>query len=597
MVCLTERGPLSMLDKISWLHVSDFHFRAGVDNFSQNVACDALARDIPSRLSDEFPLQFIVVTGDIAFSGQLNEYELALGFFASLLDSLGVDAERLCIVPGNHDVDRARQSYMYDGVRSHLTNQRDVDDFLGLETERIQLMTRQSAFREFRERLVAEGQVSETNEGLGRVRHFDLSGFRICVLELNSAWLSGDRDRPGNLLVGERQVIGALTLAESYRPHLTVALTHHPMDWLAEFDRMACSNRIVPQVDVFHSGHLHSHQAFIMLTPGSQCLHSAAGSSHETRHYRNSYNLLEYDIGNATCKIRQFEFKADSGEFQELQGIECRLPSRGEIQASPAEIAAVLRESVPTSEPYAGYMASLITGGLEEVPILLDAETLTLASKRLPAEHQIPEVRYFLRISNLLKVFDTVPLREMICSQESAISGFATFLNETASSDSEFANLLASRENQAQKLSGMSIPETPPFQEQYLDELATGGELAELIETATRYCQSSDETVRAAARRRLAWALLQQDDLEKKKEGSDLAFQNLDENWTDSGDYLRASAAAESLGDVRLSENTALRALENWPTDPDVRAHCRAFATQRGSHVLRQRLNETGGNG
>ena len=107
-----------MLDKISWLHLSDFHFRAEGDNFSQVVSCDALARDIPSRLSDEFPLQFIVVTGDIAFSGQSSEYEIASAFFASLLDNLGLNAERLCIVPGNHDVDRSRQTYMYDGVRS-----------------------------------------------------------------------------------------------------------------------------------------------------------------------------------------------------------------------------------------------------------------------------------------------------------------------------------------------------------------------------------------------------------------------------------------------------------------------------------------------
>ena len=219
------------MDKISWLHLSDFHFRAAGDNFSQDVSCDALARDIPSRLSDEFPLQFIVVTGDIAFSGQVSEYELALGFFTSLLDDLGLDADRLCVVPGNHDVDRSLQSYMYDGVRSRLTNQRDVDDFLGIEAERIQLMTRQSAFREFRERLSEDSQVSETAEGLARVRIYDLNGFRMCVLELNSAWLSGDKDRQGNLLVGERQLIGALSLAESHRPHLTVALAHHPMDW------------------------------------------------------------------------------------------------------------------------------------------------------------------------------------------------------------------------------------------------------------------------------------------------------------------------------------------------------------------------------
>ena len=280
-----------------------------------------------------------------------------------------------------------------------------------------------------------------------------------------------------------------------------------------------------------------------------------------------------------------------------MQGIECGLPSRGEIRATPAEIANVLRENAPAAEPYAGYMASLLTGGLEEVPILLDAETPTFASKGFPAEYQIPEVGHFLRISNLLKVFDTITLHEMISSQEVAISGLATFLDKTASTDAEFANLLSNRELQARKLSGIGLIENSPYQEQYLDELATDRELAELIDTATRYCQSSDETVRVAARRRLAWALFQQDDPEMRKEGSDLAFQNLDEGWADCGDYLLASAAAESLGDYTLSESTALRALDIWPNDPDLRAHCRSFATQRGSQVLRQRLNEAGGNG
>ena len=586
-----------MLDKLSWLHLSDFHFRAEGDNFSQVVSCDALARDIPTRLSDEFPLQFIVVTGDIAFSGQPSEYELASVFFASLLDNLGLNAERLCLVPGNHDVDRSRQTYMYDGVRTGLTNQSNIDEFLGLDPERKQLMERQSAFREFREGLVADDQTGETSEGLARVRHFDLDGFRVCVLELNSAWLSGDKDRPGSLLIGERQVIGALMLAESYSPHLTVALTHHPTDWLAEFDRMGFTNRIVPQVDVFHSGHLHTHQAFIMLMPDSKCLHSAAGSSHETRHYKNSYNLLEYDIGNATCRIRQFEYKSDSGQFQELQGIECALPCRGEITVTPAEIEIALRDNIPAARPYAAYMACLLTGALDEVPIMLDAETPTLASKSLPVEYQIPEIGHFLRISTLLKVFDKLPVIEMISRQETTISDFATFLSVTASTDTEFANLLANREIQARKLSGTSLTATSTHQAQYLDELAGRGELEELIDTATRFSNSSDDGARVAAKRHLAGALLRHDDTEMRKKGSDLALRNLDETWADSRDYLLASAAAEYLEDYSLSENIALRALEVWPDDPDLRAHCRSFATQRGSQILRQRLDETGGTG
>ena len=587
-----------MLDKISWLHISDFHFRAGGDSFSQVVSCDALVRDILLHLSDEFPLQFIVVTGDIAFSGMPSEYELALTFFASLVDKLGLDAGRLCIVPGNHDVDRNTQKYMYEGVRSRLGSQWDVDEFLGLESERSQLMERQAAFRAFRMRLLVDGHdTSETNEGLALVRRFDLDGFRVCVLELNSAWLSGDKDRQGSLLVGERQIIDALAVVENYDPHLTVALTHHPTEWLAEFDRIACTNRLVPQVDVFHSGHLHMHQAFIMLTPSSQCLHSAAGSSHETRHYKNSYNLLEYHVGDGTCRIRQFEYRTDSGSFQELPGIECELPPRGEIPATPADIANALRETVSAAEPYAGYMASLLTGVTEDVPIKLYAETPTFASRRYRPEHQIPEVSRFLCLSNLLKVFDTVPLDQTISSQEDAISNFATFLDETASGDEEFANLLSAREMQAQKLLGMDSTELTPHQTQYLEELANSGELEELIDTATRYSESSDEVVRIAAKRHLASAYLQQDDPDKRNEGSDLAFQILDEDWAECKDYLVASVAAESIGDSSLSENIALKALEIWPGDPDLRAYCRSFAMQRGSQTLRERLDETGGTG
>ena len=333
---MTEQGPHPMLDRISWLHISDFHFRAEDDNFSQSVSCEALARDIPSRLSDAFPLQFIVVTGDVAFSGKPSQYEIAFDFFTSLLDSLDLESERLCIVPGNHDVDRSIQSYMYQGVRARLTSQREVDEFLGLETERIQLMRRQSAFHEFRDRLVVGGQARETDDGLARVQDFDLNGFRVCVLELNSAWLSGDGDHPGSLLVGERQIIGALSLAESFRPHLTVALTHHPTDWLAEFDRVACSNRIVPQVDVFHSGHLHWHETSMMLAPGAQCIHSAAGSSHETRHYKNSYNLVEYDIARATCRIRQFEYRIEFGGFSGVAGDRVHTGSQGRNASYPS---------------------------------------------------------------------------------------------------------------------------------------------------------------------------------------------------------------------------------------------------------------------
>ena len=184
-----------MLEKLSWLHLSDLHLRANKDKFSQEVLCEAIKRDVPSRLSDEFPVQFIFVTGDIAFSGQSSEYEVSTEFLSSLSSDLELETSRLCIVPGNHDVDRSLQTYMYEGVKLRLNNQQAVDEFLARSEERTQLMERQSAFRDFRRRMSPDNPSSETHDGLAHVQRFEINGLRVSVLELNTAWLSGNKDR------------------------------------------------------------------------------------------------------------------------------------------------------------------------------------------------------------------------------------------------------------------------------------------------------------------------------------------------------------------------------------------------------------------
>ena len=191
-----------LLDKFSWLHLSDFHFKADGDLFSQQVSTEAILKDIPSRLSSEHPLQFVVVTGDIAFSGKSREYDLAAEFFKSLASALGLAMDRIFICPGNHDVDRSVQEFVYGGVLEGLTNQQAVDEFLGRDIDRATLLERQAAFRTFRDQLFIDGAIKETNDNLARVRTLDLDGLRICVLELNSAWLSGNKDQAGRLLMG-----------------------------------------------------------------------------------------------------------------------------------------------------------------------------------------------------------------------------------------------------------------------------------------------------------------------------------------------------------------------------------------------------------
>ena len=114
---------------INWLHISDFHLRVGRE-WAQDVVLDEMCRHIEHQRNSDTPFDFVLVTGDIAFSGQADEYAIVGRFFDELQSRSGVDREYIFCVPGNHDVDRTRQAMAFKGARSALRTPDAVDSFL-----------------------------------------------------------------------------------------------------------------------------------------------------------------------------------------------------------------------------------------------------------------------------------------------------------------------------------------------------------------------------------------------------------------------------------------------------------------------------------
>ena len=586
---------ISMLDKLSWLHLSDFHFTANGDTFGQNVSCNALLEDIPKRLSTEYPLQFVGITGDIAFSGQKDEYAGATAYFTTLASAIGLDVRQLCLVPGNHDVDRTVARYTYRGVLSELHNQQLTDAFLGDDPERDQLLARQAEFTNFRNTLLDDSTPDIRERGLARVRRFEVCGLRIAVLELNSAWLSGTDDEPGRLLIGERQVIDALELAREFRPHLSIALAHHPFEWLCDFDSLSCTRRLIPNIQVFHSGHIHRHHAHVPLLPHSQCLHSTAGASHETRHYRNSYNLIECDLGTGRCTVRHFEYSVDDGVFSEHDSTAYHIPAEGDIRASITEIATAdgIRNTVPVAREYANFMSALLTGALSEVPISLGDDQFSLGSQTLPVEQQFPEVRDFLRLSNILRINEAESLADILTQYAGYISALAELLVKISKADADFRESLENRIIQAKRLCDGHDDHPTHYQNEYLEDLAIAGDVPALLAEARRYATSQYPEVRLTATRHMASALSNMEDDADRRKGLDIALGILNDPSAAADDYCTASLLAESLDKRAQSLDLAIQALGRWPADDRLRRYCRLLATQTGSKQLRRQLDET----
>ncbi len=293
---------------ITWLHLSDLHFRAGEQHtWDQNIVLRKLLDDVRELIEPEgLRPSLIVVTGDIAFCSAPQEYVLAAAFFDELLRVTGLPKARLFVAPGNHDVDRGAITRGARALAATLKTAEAISDVLTTATDRRLIFARFDRYAQFVKDYYAGAQLFD-DEHYYAVQQLRLAGLQVAVLGLNSAWLArgGNRDR-GCLALGERQVRQALDASRD--ADLRIALLHHPFDWLYEADRRECEPLLTDGCGFILHGHLHHAGLLSVGTPDTQASVFAAGACYETRDYRNSYNLvrLDPDAQQGTVYLRRY---------------------------------------------------------------------------------------------------------------------------------------------------------------------------------------------------------------------------------------------------------------------------------------------------
>lgn len=138
--------------KVGIIQLSDIHFKEGKnlvvdykDAFQR--ACIAYLRNCVKII--------IVISGDVAFSGNKKEYEIAYSFlkdFEKFIKKEGtwINSIDYVIVPGNHDCDFSGD----EDIRKLVINQVSTEDELTKQSYIEQGLTPQSNFWEFYNRLI-----------------------------------------------------------------------------------------------------------------------------------------------------------------------------------------------------------------------------------------------------------------------------------------------------------------------------------------------------------------------------------------------------------------------------------------------------------
>lgn len=283
---------------LNFVHLSDIHFRrnvAGTILDSDRIIRNALESDLLQQIAEVGKINGILVTGDIAFSGKRDEYDVAREWLETLCGICGVPHQFVWTVPGNHDIDRSTvaESELLQKLHAALRDEniRDVDSELARLYNsdaplRNLAYSPLSAYNEF----AAAYNCEITAEQPYWEDDFTLSDGSILHMRgLNSTLISDslDNDREYKLILG-RSAVG-LRVEHGIA---NMVLCHHPPSWLC--DRDAVEDLLVrASIQLF--GHKHRHR----ITQVGESIVLSAGAMHPSRQdvqWDPRYNILSIDI-------------------------------------------------------------------------------------------------------------------------------------------------------------------------------------------------------------------------------------------------------------------------------------------------------------
>lgn len=514
--------------EIFWLQVSDIHMRLR-DEWSQDVVLRALADSIRQRRVEGLHLDFVLATGDLAFSGKREEYLLVGRFLDELVSASGVSKERIFCVPGNHDVNRERQKLCFLGARSALTSPNAVDPVLAPDDNLVTLCERQEDYRAFQSSYQA-GQVRTVSpDGLAYVSSLTIDGVVVSIVGLNSAWLAeGGESDHGNLLIGERQVHSALNSAKSFDPHIVIGMAHHPLHLLREFDRSAVTRYIHDGCDFFHCGHLHRPDAHGAGFDADACLTVAAGASFETRESQNAYALVKLDLFAAERTLTTVQYDPGMGAFalSNTKIFPIRLAPTAQCKIN--ELAEAFVAFDAALAPHSYYFAALLLGVKTEVPIPGQGGHVFGALAVLqsqPTDALCQRTVAFLRFQNVLRVlYGRSSLANLLAQHGQDVKAYGAELRARFRGDAALADRLTQQDTDVRNL--LAAQPKVSFTVDLFGQLVADQDWPLLLEQATRHLDNPDEATKTQARRMVALARAQSGE-PKDMDAAILAYEGL----------------------------------------------------------------------
>lgn len=285
--------------RLGILHLSDAHLQAGGGEFEERAR--AIKAAVQTRSTDLIAM-LVVFSGDIAFSGKAQEYELARVFidrlFEAIRDLSGITVFGPVIVPGNHDCNFEVEGDVRPQLLSSLPSRFEDLDLNGQTVE--QLTNVQADFFDFeRDYSKVERNKADRLYYSYSFQHQNKSVLLHCF---NTAWVSRLKELQGQLLFPQSiQPVRPQTL-----PDLVVSVFHHPYAWLEATNGRQFLKFIESFSDIVLTGHEHEGDAYIRDSSSNAHVHYVEGSALQAPGAAEGFNFITADVKKMEYEVLRF---------------------------------------------------------------------------------------------------------------------------------------------------------------------------------------------------------------------------------------------------------------------------------------------------
>lgn len=289
------------------LHLSDIHVRYESDLVL--LRANDIAKALYAKLPNASQV-FVVVSGDVAFSGQSNEYDLALSFCLKISEFIKAEVcvpVEFIIVPGNHDCnfnkDTSARNLIIDGLL-----QKDLESFTINDQSVFENCTAiQGEFFEFREAM--EGQIESSFTRMWKTRRFDVDGKTIVFDCLNVSWVSKLREAQGGLFFP----MHLLENRQDNTVDLRCIVMHHPFNWFSQGMYRKFRGGIRKLANMIITGHEHVGNVGLIHEAESESSVFVEGGvlQEDGRDATSSFNVILIDLDMRQFSSTKFEWKGN----------------------------------------------------------------------------------------------------------------------------------------------------------------------------------------------------------------------------------------------------------------------------------------------